>query len=194
MGRFCPICTKDKEFCFWGSQRCDENHGGQGCVVGRFYQKTIIFFRYFKKKMYFCKKIVDEFDRSCYWGHCWLDKHFFCWQGRIIACVIALSFIMMDCVQGIGFLSAAKSVFRFGDLRSGQETKMTEGVLLGWLISMAVVTIVGILTRFFDNRNSWLLMVFVAKTSWFRLEQEESVVRIEKNKFKYNLTKWKKQY
>ena len=96
---------------------------------------------------------------------------------------------MMDCVQGIGFLLAAKSVFRFGDLRGGQETKMTEGVLLGWLISMAVVSIVGILTRFFDNRNSQLLMVFVAKTSWFRLEQEESVVRIEKNKFKYNLTK-----
>lgn len=61
---------------------------------------------------------------------------------------------MMDCVQGIGFLLAAKSVFLFGDLRGGQETKMTEGVLLGWLISMAVVTIVGILTRFFDNRNS----------------------------------------
>jgi len=72
---------------------------------------------------------------------------------------------MMDCVQGIGFLLAAKSVFRFGDLRGGQETKMTECVLLGWLISMAVVSIVGILTRFFDNRNSQLLMVFVAKTS-----------------------------
>lgn len=61
--------------------------------------------------------------------------------------VIALSFIFMNCLQGIGFLLAAKSIFRFGDLREGRETKMTEYVLLGSLISMAIATIIGIATN-----------------------------------------------
>ena len=61
--------------------------------------------------------------------------------------VIALSFILMNNLQGIGFLLAAKSIFRFGDLKEGHETKMTEYVLLGSLISMAIATIVGIVTN-----------------------------------------------
>ena len=60
--------------------------------------------------------------------------------------VIALSFILMHNLQGIGFLLAAKSIFRFGNLKEGQETKMTEYVLLGSLFSMAIATIVGIVT------------------------------------------------
>ena len=61
--------------------------------------------------------------------------------------VIALSFILMNSMQGIGFLLAAKSIFRFGDLKEGRETKMTEYVLLGSLISMAIATIVGIVVN-----------------------------------------------
>ena len=61
--------------------------------------------------------------------------------------VIALSFILMNNLQGIGFLLAAKSIFRFGNLKEGQETKMTEYVLLGSLFSMAIATIVGIVTN-----------------------------------------------
>lgn len=53
----------------------------------------------------------------------------------------------MNNLQGIGFLLAAKSIFRFGDLKEGHETKMTEYVLLGSLISMAIATIVGIVTN-----------------------------------------------
>ena len=60
--------------------------------------------------------------------------------------VIALSFILMHNLQGIGFLLAAKSIFRFGNLKEGKETKMTEYVLLGSLLSMAIATIVGIVT------------------------------------------------
>ena len=60
---------------------------------------------------------------------------------------IALSFILMNCLQGIGFLLAAKSIFRFGDLKDGRETQMTEYVLLGSLISMAIATIVGVATK-----------------------------------------------
>ena len=35
---------------------------------------------------------------------------------------MALSFIMIGCFEALGFLVAAKSIFRFGDLRSGNVT------------------------------------------------------------------------
>ena len=63
--------------------------------------------------------------------------------------VIALTCILLDCVQGIGFLLAAKSIFRFGNLKDGRETKLTEYVLLGSLLSMAIAMCVGFLLSSF---------------------------------------------
>lgn len=66
--------------------------------------------------------------------------------------VMALTFILMNCVQGVGFLLAAKSIFRFGNLKDGRETKMTEYVLLGTLLSMSIAVSVGfLLTGFLFN-------------------------------------------
>lgn len=61
--------------------------------------------------------------------------------------LMALSFIMIGCFEALGFLVAAKSIFRFGDLRSGTETMKTEYVLLGTFLSMTFSVIVGLLCR-----------------------------------------------
>lgn len=49
-----------------------------------------------------------------------------------------LGFIVMDYWEGIGFLLAAKSVFRFGDLSKGNDRKLTEYILIGTLLSFGL--------------------------------------------------------
>lgn len=51
-------------------------------------------------------------------------------------------FIMTDHWEGVGFLIAAKSVFRFGDLKESKDRKLTEYILIGTLLSfgMAIMT------------------------------------------------------
>lgn len=46
--------------------------------------------------------------------------------------------------EGVGFLIAAKSVFRFGDLKEARSRKLTEYVLIGTLISFGVAMLTGI--------------------------------------------------
>lgn len=57
--------------------------------------------------------------------------------------VLILTFIFVGYPEGIGFLLAAKSVFRFGDLQKGGELKLTEYVLIGTFLSFAIAIIVG---------------------------------------------------
>jgi Protein of unknown function (DUF3307) len=47
--------------------------------------------------------------------------------------------------EGVGFLIAAKSVFRFGDLKEAKSRKLTEYVLIGTLISFGIAMLTGIL-------------------------------------------------
>lgn len=52
--------------------------------------------------------------------------------------------------QVIGFLLAAKSVFRFGDLTKSKDRKLTEYILIGTLFSFLMAIIAGLLsTRFY---------------------------------------------
>ncbi len=44
-------------------------------------------------------------------------------------------FIITSFWEGVGFLLAAKSIFRFGDLKENKEIKLTEYILIGTLIS-----------------------------------------------------------
>lgn len=57
-----------------------------------------------------------------------------------------LVFIFILCGQwaAIGFLVTAKSVFRFSDLKLGQDRKLTEYVLIGTLLSFGIAIITGI--------------------------------------------------
>ena len=47
--------------------------------------------------------------------------------------------------EGVGFLIAAKSVFRFGDLKEAKNRKLTEYVLIGTLVSFGIAMITGII-------------------------------------------------
>ena len=47
-------------------------------------------------------------------------------------------FILMNYWEGIGFLLAAKSVFRFGDLSQAKDRNLTEYILIGTLLSFGL--------------------------------------------------------
>ena len=48
-------------------------------------------------------------------------------------------------MEGIGFLLAAKSIFRFGDLNKAQELRNTEYILIGTLTSFAIAISIGLI-------------------------------------------------
>jgi hypothetical protein len=47
--------------------------------------------------------------------------------------------------EAIGFLIAAKSIFRFGDLKEAKDLKMTEYVLIGTLLSFGIATVISLI-------------------------------------------------
>jgi hypothetical protein len=63
----------------------------------------------------------------------------------ILERLFVFGFVLSGQWQAIGFLLAAKSVFRFGDLRAGTERKLTEYVLIGTLLSFGLASITGAL-------------------------------------------------
>ncbi|QNM86481.1 DUF3307 domain-containing protein [Polaribacter pectinis] len=58
-------------------------------------------------------------------------------------------FVITNHWEAIGFLLAAKSVFRFGDLTSSKDRKLTEYILIGTLLSFGLAIIIGILYSYF---------------------------------------------
>lgn len=61
--------------------------------------------------------------------------------------LIIVLFIQVGFLSGIGFLLAAKSIFRFGDLTNAKDTKFTEYILVGTLASFVIAIGVGYLLR-----------------------------------------------
>lgn len=57
-------------------------------------------------------------------------------------------FVVSGRWEGIGFLLAAKSVFRFGDLKESKDRKLTEYILIGTLLSFGIAVAVGLLVLF----------------------------------------------
>ena len=68
------------------------------------------------------------------------------WIGYIER-VLILTFVITGNIEAVGFLLAAKSVFRFGDLNKAKEIKITEYVLLGTLASFTIALIVAFLLK-----------------------------------------------
>ncbi|UII31437.1 DUF3307 domain-containing protein [Fulvivirga ulvae] len=68
------------------------------------------------------------------------------WIGMIERFLI-LIFILMKQDAAIGFLLAAKSIFRFGDLRKTEEKNQTEYLLIGTFLSFGMAVVVGYLLR-----------------------------------------------
>jgi len=61
--------------------------------------------------------------------------------------LLVLSLVLLDQLTAVGFLLAAKSVLRYGDLRDARDRKLTEYVLLGTLVSVASTLLLGLLLR-----------------------------------------------
>ncbi|MDP5106939.1 MAG: DUF3307 domain-containing protein [Polaribacter sp.] len=60
-------------------------------------------------------------------------------------------FVITNHWEAIGFLLAAKSVFRFGDLTSSKDRKLTEYILIGTLLSFGFAIFLGILYLYVLN-------------------------------------------
>lgn len=59
--------------------------------------------------------------------------------------LFVFTFVVTGNWEGIGFLLAAKSVFRFGDLKESKDRKLTEYILIGTLISFGIAIATGML-------------------------------------------------
>lgn len=71
------------------------------------------------------------------------------WIGRLER-VLILTFILLNHFEAIGFLIAAKSILRFGEIRSPSGRKEAEYILIGTMISFVISIMLGIFT-------SWML-------------------------------------
>jgi hypothetical protein len=60
--------------------------------------------------------------------------------------LLVLTFILFNHWEAVGFLLAAKSVFRFGNLKESHDRKLTEYVLIGTLLSFGISILVALLT------------------------------------------------
>lgn len=59
--------------------------------------------------------------------------------------IFVFIFVVTENWEGIGFLLAAKSVFRFGDLKESKDRKLTEYILIGTLLSFGIAVGIGML-------------------------------------------------
>lgn len=63
----------------------------------------------------------------------------------ILERLLVFTFIIVNHWEGVGFMIAAKSVFRFSDLAQAKQRKLTEYVLIGTLLSFGMAVFTGIL-------------------------------------------------
>lgn len=68
------------------------------------------------------------------------------WIG-ILERMLIYGFIVTGHWEGIGFLLAAKSIFRFGDLSSSKDIYLTEYIMVGTLLSFCIAVITGVVVN-----------------------------------------------
>jgi len=64
----------------------------------------------------------------------------------ILERLMVFTFIVTGHWEGVGFLLAAKSIFRFGDLKESKDRKLTEYILIGTLLSFGIAIAVSLLS------------------------------------------------
>ena len=72
------------------------------------------------------------------------------WIGMIER-ILILTFVLINQFTGIGFLIAAKSILRFGDIRNPDNRKEAEYILLGTMISFIIAIFTGLTARYYLN-------------------------------------------
>jgi hypothetical protein len=68
------------------------------------------------------------------------------WIGILERTLIYI-FIIANHWEGIGFLLAAKSVFRFGDLTNSKDISLTEYIMVGTLLSFCLAIVTGLIVN-----------------------------------------------
>ena len=63
----------------------------------------------------------------------------------ILERLFVFTFVVTGKWEAIGFLLAAKSVFRFGDLKESKDRKLTEYILIGTLLSFSIALAAGLI-------------------------------------------------
>jgi hypothetical protein len=63
----------------------------------------------------------------------------------ILERLLVFTFIATNHWEGVGFLIAAKSIFRFSDLTEAKDRKLTEYILIGTLLSFGIAIFVALL-------------------------------------------------
>lgn len=66
----------------------------------------------------------------------------------ILERLLVFVFIASNHWEGVGFLIAAKSIFRFSDLTQSKDRKLTEYILIGTLLSFGIAIATGIACNF----------------------------------------------
>jgi hypothetical protein len=69
------------------------------------------------------------------------------WIG-ILERILIYIFVTTGHWEGIGFLLAAKSVFRFGDLTNSKDISLTEYIMVGTLLSFCLALVAGLITNY----------------------------------------------
>lgn len=69
------------------------------------------------------------------------------WIG-ILERILIYIFIVSGHWEGIGFLLAAKSIFRFGDLTNSKDISLTEYIMVGTLLSFCLAVITGLAVNY----------------------------------------------
>jgi len=62
----------------------------------------------------------------------------------ILERILIFVFILTNHFEAVGFLLAAKSIFRFGDLKEAHDLKLTEYVLIGTLLSFGIAIVISL--------------------------------------------------
>lgn len=66
--------------------------------------------------------------------------------------LFVFSFVVLQQWQAIGFLFAAKSVFRFNDLSKAEDRKLTEYVLIGTFLSFGCAFSIGLVVNYINGK------------------------------------------
>lgn len=66
----------------------------------------------------------------------------------ILERLFVFTFILINAWGAIGFLLAAKSIFRFGDRTRAKDRKLTEYILIGTFLSFAFAILAGVLVKY----------------------------------------------
>ena len=68
------------------------------------------------------------------------------WIGRLER-ILIVTFVLLNRFEAIGFLIAAKSIFRFSEIRSSNDRKIAEYILIGTMLSFVLAILFGLLAR-----------------------------------------------